>query len=75
MTEINNDQPGKVWSFKRMNEGDEVVCLFNFSKERVKVAFTEMIPGEGYVSFPDSTEVTAVKELDLNPWEYRIFYK
>ena len=75
MTEINNDQPGKVWSFRRMNEGDEVVCLFNFSKERVKVAFTEMIPGEGYVSFPDSAEVTAVSELDLNPWEYRIFYK
>ena len=75
MTEINNDQPKKVWSFKRTNEGDEVVCLFNFSRKRVKVAFTEMIPGEGYVSFPDSAEVEAVKELYLNPWEYRIFYK
>jgi 1,4-alpha-glucan branching enzyme len=75
MTEINNDQPGKVWSFKRTNEGDEVVCLFNLSRELVKVAFSEMIPGEGYVSFPDSAEVEAVKELYLNPWEYWIFYK
>lgn len=75
MTEIDNDQPTRVWSFRRMNEGDEVVCLFNFSQEPVKVSFTEMMPGEGYVSFPDSAVVPAVKELDLKPWEYRIYYK
>jgi len=75
MIEIGNDQPTRVWSFRRKNEGDEVVCLFNFSKEPVKVSFTEKIPGEGYVSFPDSAEVPAVKVLDLKPWEYRIYYK
>lgn len=75
MIEIGNDQPARVWSFRRLNEGDEVVCLFNFSQEPVKVSFTERIPGEGYVSFPDSAEVTAVKDLDLKPWEYRIYYK
>ncbi len=75
MIEIGNDQPARVWSFRRLNGGNEVVCLFNFSKDRVKVAFTEMIPGERYVSFPDSAEVTAVKVLDLKPWEYRIYYK
>jgi len=75
MIEIGNDQPARVWSFRRLNEGDEVVCLFNFSQEPVKVSFTERIPGEGYVSFPDSAEVTAVKVLDLKPWEYRIYYK
>lgn len=75
MIEIGNDQPARVWSFRRLNEGDEVVCLFNFSQEPVKVSFTERIPGEGYVSFPDSAGVTAVKVLDLKPWEYRIYYK
>ncbi len=75
MIEIGNDQPARVWSFRRLNEDDEVVCLFNFSQEPVKVVFTEMIPGEGYVSFPDTVEVSAVKVLDLKPWEYRIYYK
>jgi hypothetical protein len=58
-----------------MNEGDEVVCLFNFSKEMVKVTLGEAFPGEGYLSFPDSAAVAAVKELELNPWEYRIYLK
>jgi 1,4-alpha-glucan branching enzyme len=75
MVEITNDQPQAVWSFKRMNEGDEVVCLFNFSKDSVKVTLGEAFPGEGYVSFPDSAAVAAVKEFELNPWEYRIYLK
>ena len=75
MVEITNDQPQAVWSFKRMNEGDEVVCLFNFSKEMVKVTLGEAFPGEGYLSFPDSAAVAAVKEFELNPWEYRIYLK
>ena len=75
MVEIANDQPQSVWSFKRMNEGDEVVCLFNLSKDRVKVTLDDMFPGERYLSFPDSTAVVAVKEFELDPWEYRIYLK
>src|SRR5690554_5803698 len=75
MVEISNDQPQAVWSFKRMNEGDEVVCLFNFSKDVVKVTLSEALPGEGYLSFPDSAAVAAVKEFELDPWEYRIYLK
>lgn len=75
MVEIANDQPQAVWSFKRMNEGDEVVCLFNLSKDRVKVTLDDMFPGERYLSFPDSTAVVAVKEFELDPWEYRIYLK
>ena len=75
MVEIANDQPQAVWSFKRMNEGDEVACLFNLSKDRVKVTLDDMFPGERYLSFPDSTAVVAVKEFELDPWEYRIYLK
>lgn len=30
---------------------------------------------DGYLNFSDSSDVTATKELELEPWEYKIFYK
>lgn len=76
MTEIANDCPESVWSFKRVKNENEVVCVFNFSSETVTAHFNENIPGEGFSSFPRTpSEVVSVKEMELNPWEYRIYSK
>lgn len=75
MIEISNNCPGSVWSFKRVNNGNEVVCIFNFSGETVNVHFNGRVPGEGFSSFPDSSEAFPVAEMELRPWEYRIYSK
>lgn len=75
MTEIGNNNPQQVLSFKRTNDGNEVVCVFNLSKDAVKVAFTEDFPGAGFTAFPDSSAAVSAKEMELKPWEYRIFSK
>lgn len=75
MTEIPNDCTEKVWSFKRVNNGNEVVCVFNFSNETVNVQFNGNVPGEGFSSFPDTSQVLPVEEMELKPWEYRIYSK
>ncbi len=75
MTEIINDCPDLVWSFRRVNDGSEVVCVFNFSSEPVHVAFSENIPGEGFASFTDAGQASPVKEMELLPWEYKIYFK
>lgn len=76
MREITNDCPESVWSFRRMKNENEVVCIFNLSGEAVHVRFNGNVPGEGFSSFPDSSEIpSAVQEMDLNPWEYRVYSK
>lgn len=73
--EIENDQPQRVWSFCRVKEESEVIALFNLSKEAVDVSFTQPFPGEGYYLFPNGDTSDAVTTLQLQPWEYRLFYK
>lgn len=75
MTEITNDCPENVWSFKRTNNGDEVACIFNFSSDTVNVTLNGVFPGEGFFSFPDSSEVFPMNEMELVPWEYKIYTK
>ena len=75
MSEITNSEPESVFSFKRANEGNEIVCVFNLSKDAVKVVFDKEIPDKGFNAFPDNAAVTPVKEMELKAWEYRVFYK
>jgi len=75
MTEIINDKSESVFSFKRVNEGNEIVCVFNLSKDVVKVVFDEEVPDTGFTAFPTAETVTPVKEMELKPWEYKVFYK
>lgn len=75
MTEIVNDKPQQVWSFKRTNGENEVVCIFNLSKEPLTVTFNEDVPGVDFTAFPTSSSATAVKEMELKAWEYKIFHK
>lgn len=73
MTEIANNKPASVFSFKRMNDDNEIVCVFNFTRHSVKVAFNEEVPGPGFTTFPHAETAIPVKEMELGPWEYRIF--
>lgn len=75
MSEIGNDRLQSVWSFRRTNENSEVVALLNLSDETVSVTFEEPLPGEGYQLFPNGEEAAAVATIELQPWEYRIYYK
>lgn len=75
MSEIVNDKLANVLSFKRVNDGNEIVSVFNLSKNPVKVVFNEEIPGAGFSAFPNAEAVTSVKEMELKPWEYKVFYK
>lgn len=75
MSEIVNDRQESVWSFRRMNEGNEVVAVLNLSSEAVEVTFEQPLPGEGYRLFPDGEEAEAAETMQLLPWEYRIYYK
>ena len=75
MNEIVNDQPESVWSFRRMNEGNEVIAILNLSNEAVEVAFEQPVPGEAYHLFPGGEEAEVAGMMQLRPWEYRVFYK
>lgn len=75
MTEIANDRSESVWSFRRVNDENEVVCVFNFSENSVNVRFNGKVPGEGFSSFPDGVEALPIEEMELAPWEYRIYSK
>ncbi len=73
--EIPNDRSGSVWSFRRVKDDQEVVCIFNFSANPVQVAFDEDVPGAAFRAYPDSSAVSSFQNIDLKPWEYRVFYK
>ena len=75
MNEIVNDRPESVWSFRRMNEGNEVIAILNLSNEAVEVAFEQPVPGEAYHLFPGGEEAEVAGMMQLRPWEYRVFYK
>ena len=82
MVDIINDSPEQVWSFRRLTDENEVVCLFNFSDEKIRVKFNEPVPGDGFhvaslyaSTTPNSSEVFPLEEVDLQPWEYVIYYK
>lgn len=74
-TEIENNQPQKIFSFRRVKDGNEIVSVFNLSKDVVEVSFSEKVPGIGFSGFNNEVEEVAATEWKLQPWEYRIFYK
>ncbi len=75
VTEIGNNNPASIFSFKRAHERNEIVCVFNLSKDSVKTVFNEAVPGRGFTAFLSDETVTPVNEMELAPWEYRIFVK
>ena len=75
MSEIANNHPQKVWSFKRTKGESEVVAVFNLSKDSLNVTLEEDLKGVNYDSMHDSTDVDITGEVTLQPWEYKILYR
>ncbi|MCE5179522.1 MAG: alpha-amylase [Porphyromonadaceae bacterium] len=75
LSEIANDRPESVWSFRRTGTEDEIVAVFNLSNKPVAATFHEEIPGKEFFSFPDSSAVTGTQVMEFGPWEYKIYFK
>ena len=75
MSEISNNHPQKVWSFKRSKGESEVVAIFNLSRDSLDVTLEEDFKSVNYVSMHDSTDVEITGEVALQPWEYKILYR
>lgn len=75
ISEIANNQPQSVWSFKRTKGEKELVAIFNLSKESLNVTLNENFKGVKYFMFNNSTKTEIKTEVDLQPWEYKIFYR
>ena len=75
MSEISNNHPQSVWSFKRTEGESEVIAVFNLSKDSLNVTLEEDFKGVNYVSMYDSTDVEVTGEIALQPWEYKILYR
>ena len=73
--EIPNNNPANVFSFKRVKDTNEVWCVFNLSKEKTTVSFEMDFPGKEFNVYPDNSPATSFKEIELKPWEYKIFFK
>jgi hypothetical protein len=61
----------------RQNEKDKVFAVFNFSRESQTVSFHESLFHGIYTEYMSGqpTELSAEIQLELQPWEYRIFVK
>lgn len=73
LVRLENDKPEQVFSMKRAVEGDEVVAVFNFSKEPVDVKVEGI--GGTMQQYPSGQQVEVVGQMTLKPWEYRVYYK
>jgi len=69
--------PLKIFSFVRQNEKDKVFAVFNFSAEPQTVTFHESLFHGTYTDYMsrETAELSAKTQLELKPWEYRIFVK
>ena len=77
MMQVPNSAPLKVFSFVRQNEKDKVFAVFNFSAEPQTVTFHESLFHGKYTDYMSgqSAELSAATQIELQPWEYRIFVK
>jgi glycosidase len=75
MSEISNNHPQKVWSFKRSKGESEIVAIFNLSRDSLNATLEEDFKGVKYSNLNDSTEVEITGEVALQPWEYKILYR
>jgi glycosidase len=75
MTEISNDQPDQVLSFRRQKGDNEVMFIFNLSDKDVVVNLNGMTASTVYTDFSNNqTEALKKPSFELKAWEYKIFY-
>ncbi|OFY26525.1 MAG: alpha-amylase [Bacteroidetes bacterium GWF2_35_48] len=77
LVKIKSSFDESIFAFKRIKENNEILCIFNFSKEKkiVNIPGGE-IDGKYFDVFSD-TEITLTKnyKFEMNPWGFYIFKK
>jgi hypothetical protein len=74
MTQVTNSEPGAVFSFARLGEGNRILGVFNFSDQPREVRLLDG-PWQGtYRDFASGAEETlrADSRLALPAWGYRV---
>jgi glycosidase len=74
---IDTINDGRIFSFLRRNENDEVWVIINFSHEKITCDINSPLLSGSYSNvFDDSfIDMSAGLSLDLHPWEYRVYQK
>lgn len=77
MIQVPNNAPAEVFSFVRQNERDKVFAVLNFSDKPQIVTFEEGLYHGKYVDYfaGESVELLGSTQLELKPWDYRVFVK
>lgn len=74
---IPSDQNEAIYAFTREAEGDKIIVILNLSKEAVKATLEMGANAGNYACFKDGNKHDLVPQLevDLKPWEYRVYVK
>ena len=77
MVNVFNSAPTKVLSFVRQNERDKVFAVLNLSNEPQTVTFDDSLYHGAYTEYfsQESVELLGSTQLELGPWQYRVFVR
>ncbi|WP_083822418.1 alpha-amylase family glycosyl hydrolase [Brumicola nitratireducens] len=79
MHQVPNNHQQAIFSFVRQDSESKWFMIFNFSNEHKQVSFKEDLFTDEYIDVFESSpclhDLFADFELDLEPWEYRIFMR
>lgn len=77
MIQVPNTAANKVLSFVRRNEKDKVFAVLNLSAEPQTVSFKETLYHDSYTDYfsGEAIELNETAQLQLKPWDYKIFVK
>ena len=66
-----------VFAFTREKENDKVVAVFNLSNKEISVQLNSPDLTGSYINLFNNEKVSllSIENLNLNPWEYRIYVK
>ena len=77
MVNVFNSAPTKVLSFVRQNERDKVFAVLNLSDAPQTVTFDDSLYHGAYTEYfsQESVELLGSTQLELGPWQYRVFVR
>ena len=77
MVQVPNNIPSQVFSFVRQNKHNKVFAVFNFSNKPQTVMFAETLYHGQYTNYftGESVQLIDATQLELTPWDYRVFVK
>lgn len=77
LVRIPSDQSEKIFAFSREVEGNKVVVILNLSKEATKATLEMDANAGNYACYKDGNkhDLAAKLEMEMKPWEYRVYVK